>query len=276
MPSKSKKLHASEFTENSVPDFNPDALRTLTEKIESNFKNQGKGVRSKDAPARAKIEASNARKKTRENATKAQVSASAVKAASNGSTATGRQKSTAALKTTQGKKRLRDGRVKEASYGTKVGDVNATKLGTRQRNIGPDKDTNIEEEVRALGGTKEDVDLIANVMSESEMEGEKSALSKKSGNGLEKEILQLVRQLGVDTVGKKALMAVSESEEADEVNELQRNPDPDMIPTNKGTIGDKPALQTATSVGKGQRHLVSKQKCLVFGLFDNHADVGLV
>lgn len=276
MPAKSKKLNAFESTENLVPDFNPDALRSLTEKIESNFKNQGKGVSSKDAPARPKTKTTNVQKKTGENSAKALISTSAVKAASNGSTATGRQKPTVALKTSQGKKRWRDGRVKEEKKGTRGGDVNAIKLGTGNRKIDLDNDTNIDEEMKALGGTKEDVDLIANAMSESEMEGEEAGPSKNLGNGLERELLQLVRQLGADRVGKKEVMANSESEEADEVGEVEKNRDPDTISPNKVPIGVKPALQTATPVGKGQRSLVSKQNGRFFRLSDIYADFGLV
>lgn len=256
MPTQSKKLHALDFTENYVPAFNPDALRSLTEKIESNLKNQGKGAVSQDVPARLKTKAPRPSKTTRKVVAKAPVSVSAVKAVSNGSTAIKKQNFPAALKTSQGKKRLRDGRIKEESYGPKRDNVNSIKLGTRTRNIASDHHANIDEEIKTLGGTKEDVDLIADVVSESEMEDDEAGPNKNVGNVLEKEIIQLVRQLGVDRVGKKELMADSEAEEADKVEELEENGDSDLISSNKVTIGVKPDLQNAASVGKVQRSLI--------------------
>ena len=253
MPAKSVKLYAPKIMKNQDPSFNPDALRSLTEKIETNFKNQGKGPISKEGPARPKSKASKFQK-TKEHVARAPV------LASNGNAAIGKQKPTEALKTSQGKKRLRDGRVKEGSYGTKGVDVNTIKLGTKNWRMGSDSDTNIDEDFRALGGTEDDFDLIVDVMSESEIEGEEVVLTKNLG----KEIFQLVRQLGVDRMGKKEMMKGFESEETDEVEDSQEpeeTQNPDMITSNKVTIGVKRALQTATSVGKGQRSLVSNQPC---------------
>lgn len=271
MSAKSKKLHAPESTGKQVLDLNPDALRSLTEKIETTLKKPGKGANLKDVPVRSKTKAPNVKKKSGEHSSKTPVSTSVVKAVSNGSSEIVKQKPTMALKTNQGKKRLRDGRVKEESYGRKGHDVNNIKLGSRNRKPALGKDTKFDEEVRALGGTKEDVGLVAEVVSESEMEDEEAGLGKNLRNGLEKEILQLVRQLGVDRMGRNELMAGSESEEADGVDEQEDGEDPGMGPSSKVTNAVKPALQTATSVGKGQRSMVRKQNG---PLFDTHADFG--
>lgn len=264
MPVKSNKTHASESTANQVMDFNPDALRSLTEKIESTLKTPGKGANPKDVPVRAKNKNPNLKKKSGEDLSKAPASTSAVKAINHGSTVIGKQKPTMALKASQGKKRLRDGRVKEESYRRKERDVNTIKLGGRNWKPGSGEETKLDEEVRALGGTREDVELIAEVVSESEMEDEEAGLGKTLRDGLEKEILQLVRQLGVDRVGRNELMADSEPEEADEVNELKSIEDHGMGPSSKVTNGVKPAIQNTTSVGKGQRSMVSKQECRIF------------
>ena len=275
MPAKSKKLNASGSTITQVPDFNQDALRSLTGKIEGNLKNQGKGAISKDAPVRPKTTTPNVKKKTGENISKTPVSISAVKVASNDTTAKGKQKPAVALKTTQGKKRLRDGRVKEVRHRTTGDKVNTIQLGSRNLKIGSDKNTDIDEEMIALGGTKEDVDLIADIMSESEMEGEAAGPHKKLEDGFEKEILQMVRQPGVDRVGKRELMAGSESEEVNKIRDLEENRNYDTASSNEMTTGVKPALKTAASVGKGQRSLVSNQQYPSFIPSDIHADVGL-
>lgn len=276
MPANSKKLHTSESTENQVPDFKPDALRSLTEKIESTLKNQGEGAVSKDTPVRPKTKTPNIKKEGGQHVARAPMSTSLVKAVINGSTIIEKQKPIAALKASQEKKRLRDGRVKEKSYGRNGKDVNAIKHGTKNQKNGSGNDTNIDEEVRAFGATKEDVDLIADVVSESEMEDEGEELGKNLGNGLEKEILQLVRQIGVDRIGKKELMADSESDEAAEVDDLEENGDSDMVSSIKITNFVKPASQVATSVGKGQKSLVSKHICVFSVPFNMHVDFGLV
>ncbi len=257
MPAISKKCDTTEPAGSQVPDFKPDALRSLTERIESNLINRGKGAISKNAAPRSKANTPNAKKKRGEYAVKAPVSMSTVQATSKGSTPIGNQKPTKALKMSQGKKRLRDGRIKGESDGKNRDNVNAVKLGTRNRKAGLDTVNKLEDEMKALGGTKEDVDLIADIASESDMEGGEPESSKNLGNGLEKEIEQLVRQLGVDRVAKNELMADSEPEEVEEPVE---NWNSDMTYSNTEMISGKPALETTASIGKGQRSLVSKQQ----------------
>ena len=256
MPAKSK-THFPVSSENDVPDFNPDTLRSLTEKIESNLIHPNKRGFSKGTPTKPKTKIPNFGEEHRQHGITPSKSKSAVSSASNGSMIRGKQKPAGTLESSQRKKRLRDGRVKGEGHWKRSNDVNSIKLGSRNRNTGSNNDINFDEELRALGGTKEDVDLIAEIASGSEIEGEEASLS--SGSGLEKETLQLIRQLGVDRVGKRDLLAESESVEADEVEMLEEDFHPEMIDSNAERIGSKPALSNATSAGKGQRSLVSKQ-----------------
>ena len=264
MPLLSKDYHISGSTENQIPDFNTDTLRNLTEQIASNFKrqgNQGKGPILKDTTARLKTRPSNAKKELGEHAIKTPVSTSS---ASNGIPAKGNQKPTVALKPSQAKKRSRDGRIKERSGGMEGEDVGpskpeASKPQNSKRILGSEINNNIDEEIRALGGTKEDVDLVANLMSGSEIEDEEARPSKELGDGLEKEVLQLIRQLGVDRVSQKEVMADSESEEAEEVEKLE----------------DIRISDLTTSVGRGQSSLVSKEQHLSFRLSNGHANFAL-
>lgn len=256
MPAISKKYPVPKSTEDQIPEFGSDALRSLAENIKSNIKNQGKRAIVKDVAARSKTRAPNAKKKIEGHEAKDPVSTYTVQAASNGTTP--RRKQKPIVKASQGKKRLRDGRIKEESHGAKFDNFNSTKLGTRYREIRSDTDINIDDEIRVLGGTKEDVELIANVMSESEIEGEEANPSNNLGNGFEKEILQMVRSIGIDSVAREELMADSESGKGGEGEEQDKDRDPDMAQKVE-RIGVKSALQDATSVGKGQRSLVSKQ-----------------
>ena len=257
MPAKSKDSHFPASLENGIPDFDPHTLRSLTDKIESNLIYSNKGRFSKGTPAKPNTKTPSFGEKHKQHAATASKPKSAINSASNGSVMRGKQNPAGTPESSQRKKRLRDGRVKEEGHWKRSNDVNSIKLGSRNRSTGSDSDIIFDEEVRALGGTKEDVDLIAEIASGSEIEGEEASLS--SGSRLEKETLQLIRQLGVDRVGKRDLIAEIESVEADEVEVLEDDIHPEMINSNAGRIGIKPALSNATSAGKGQRSLVSKQ-----------------
>ena len=276
MRSLSNKYYSSDPTEIRVPDFNSDTLRSLTETIDSNLKDQGKRAISKDTAAKSKSKTLNAKRKRREDVARPPVSKSTVHVASNGSKTTLKQKPTVALKTSQGRKRLRGGRIKGESDERKGDYISISKLRTSNRGFGSGNDNNIHEEIRALGGTEEDVELIANVISESEIEEEEARPSKDLENCVEEEMLQLVRQLGVDRVAKKELMVDSELEDADEVEEMEENWNPDITPPNRESVGVDLALQNAITVGRGQQSLVSKQQCLFFGPRNDHTDFGLV
>ena len=258
MPALLKDRPSSASTENQIPDFNPDTLRNLTEQIASNLQSQGNGSILKDTAARSRTKPSNADKEIGEYAIKTPISSSA---ASNGITAKGNQKPTVASKTSQAKKRSRDGRIKETSDGMRGENFGPNKPETSQpqnskKKIRSDIDNNIHEEMRALGGTKEDVNLIANLMSDSEIEDEEARPSKEIVHGLEKEVLQLDRQLGVDRVSQKEVMADSDSDEAEEAEKLQDIRNPDLT----------------TSVGRGQSSLVSREQRLFFRLSNGHAN----
>ena len=240
MPAKSQNPHFSASSENGVPDFDPEILRSLTDKIESNLIYPNRGGFSKGTPAKPKTQTPKFGEKHRQHAITASKVNSAVNSASNGSMMRGKQKPAGTPASSQRKKRLRDGRVKEDGHWKRPDDVNSVRLGSRNWSTGSNSDITFDEELRALGGTKEDVDLIAEIASGSEIEGEEASLS--SGSGLEKETLQLIRQLGVDRVGKRDLIAESECMEADEVEVLE-------------------------IAGKGQRSLVSKQPFLFVSRF---------
>ena len=254
MPALLKDYPSSASTENLIPDFNPDTLRSLTEQIASNLQSQGKGPILKDTAARSRTKPSNADKEIGEYAIKTPISSSA---AGHGITAKGNQKPTVASKPSQAKKRSRDGRIKERSDEMRGKSLGPDKPETCQpqnskKKIRSDIDNNIDEEMRALGGTKEDVDLIANLMSDSEIEDEEARTSKEIVDGLEKEVSQLVRQLGVDRVSQKEVMADSESEDAEEVEKLEDIRNPGL------TI----------SVGRGQSSLVSRETTPILPSFE--------
>ena len=275
MSANSKNNYTSASVPNQVPEFNPDTLRSLTDRIANNLKNKGKGPILKDIAARPKNKTSNIKRKLGEHAIKSTISNPAGKAGSNGSMAKGKEQPTLALKQAQGKKRLRDGRVKERSIGTNGNSATIGKLETSKTECVSDNDTFIDDEVRALGGTKEDVDLVANIISGSEIEEEQTSSNNNPRRGLEEEVLQLVRQLGVDRLAQEDSMAEFESEEADGVDKMEENRSHDLMSSNQETSGTNLALPKATSVNTSQQSLVSRKQYPVVRLNDNHANFGL-
>ena len=257
MPAKSKNPHFPASLETGVPDFDPHTLRSLTDKIESNLIFPNKGGFSKGTPANLKTKTPRLGEKHRQHPITASKPDPAVDSASNGNMMRGKQNPAGTPESSQRKKRLRDGRIKEEGHWKRSNDVNSIKLGSRNRSTRSNGDIIFDEDLRALGGTKEDVDLIAELASGSEIEGEVASLS--SASGLERETLQLIRQLGVDRVGKRDVIAESNSVEADKVEVLEEDIHPEIISSNAGKIGIKPALSNASSAGKGQRSLVSTQ-----------------
>ena len=257
MPAISKSHHISEPMKNQDPNFHQDVLRSLTENVESKLKFQSKGPSSKDAAARPKTNSSGIKRRSGEHLVNVPVSTSTVRATNNGSTPIKKRNPTIVSKMSQGKKRSRDGHVKDESDGAKGKYVNKFNIRTGTLRTASDHIDRFNEDVRALGGTREDVDLTADVKSESEMEGE-AVNSEKNQENVETEISQLIRQLGVDKLAKQDMLADSETEEADEVGELHESWSPDETSSNKRPISFKSASSTTITIDKGHRSLVSK------------------
>ena len=255
MAPKSKKHAGSQVHDDGLPDLNPDALLSLTQKIETNLKKPDKGAVSKAAPARPQ-----ANKLRKEKANGELNRSSGPKARpkeqSNGkSPSIGKQKPAPTPKSSQGKKRLRDGQVKEPGF-VKSGDyVNGIKLGTGTQKPAAENNAEIEEDIQALGGTKDDLDLVADAPSDSEMEGEAAEVGETSGRDLRKELQQLVRQLGVDKRPQKDLSETTDTEDEGEV----QNPEPRNHTGGKVAPpvvnGMKPETKAAKPSGKGQMSL---------------------
>ena len=169
-----------------------------------------------------------------------------------------KRKLTLASEMGRGKKRLQNGSVKDEGDGSAIDGLKTIERAIKKLKTRSDNDNDLNEEIRALGGTKEDVDLIADIASESEMEGNQSRLSKHLGNGLEKELAQLVQQLGVHRVAQKELMAGFESDDATETEELKDGQDAHEPPPSSKMIDLKSVSQAAICDGQGQKSLVSK------------------
>ncbi|KAL8936601.1 MAG: hypothetical protein Q9216_004844 [Gyalolechia sp. 2 TL-2023] len=124
----------------------------------------------------------------------------------------------------RGKKRLRDGQVKDSA------DTNQLKSASKvkgRRNKDFVDHSRLEQEILALGGTKDDLKLIEDGLSDSEFEGGTSNSETPAARGLKKELLRLVQELGIEKVSRE----VDEASESD-----QDRSDTDIKNTGKNGI----------------------------------------
>lgn len=255
MSETQQQMDGPESAQFTTPNFDIDAVRTLTEKIQGGLKTQSTG--SVLGKSSAKLKSSNGSTKSKSGGKKSRAPLS--NPSSNGkTTAVKKAEHTVTSKQTQGKKRSRDGNFKDDTYSNNNADVNSIKLGRRAPKSTANENSKIEDEIRALGGTEEDLDLIQNALSESEMEGEDPQESKPLGSSLNKETLQLVRQLGVDNMGRAYMLAESESEMERVVSQLDVSELDGK--TMRSLNGIKPATIASRPIGKSQRVLVSLQQ----------------
>ena len=219
MPARLKKsFEASDakIQGDKLPNLKPDTLLSLTEKIQQNLKK----APSDEKPRNLAVKTS---KKQREEiqtsggvellvrSTKPPTNSEGRK---NGIAELAEKKSAQIPAPQEGRKRLRDGQVK-ASPNSRS-DANKTKLGTKGSK-GVKASFNIEAEILALGGTKDDYELIAEALSDSEIEGEDLAQAKASRNDLQKDLARLVKELGVE----KAIIQQEEEEEENPTSESE-------------------------------------------------------
>ena len=192
-----------------LPALPLNALSNLTQKIESKLKQHEKGSQSKRANAKPKGKNEKQGKRSQGNQVDriAQVS----NESNRSKQAVGKREPTSVPQLNQGKKRSRDGKVKDQRQQKNGDDANTTGLGSRESKTVMNGGINIPEDIQELGGTRDDMDLIANVPSDSEVEGDNVADSE-----IKTELQQLIRQLGVDSMDRREQMDDTVSEQEDD------------------------------------------------------------
>ena len=241
MPEKSKKSRSSPLKEDQLPNFDSNALFSLTKKIEGNLKRQtGKKV-SKPTAAHSQIRGE---KKTGGDETNSIERITPRTEPDGKSQELGDQKPTSAPKLSPGKKRSRNGRIKGPGFQEQDGDVNGNKLGKKMSRSLVHGGLEVDQEVRALGGTQDHINLIADAASDSEMEG-----GVMPDENINKELQQLIRQLGVDTMGRKELFndagLALEDERVERMQEAHTN--------GRDSIQQPIGVTTDTSAVKAKR-----------------------
>ena len=101
----------------------------------------------------------------------------------------------------RGKKRLRDGQVKEPAS------AKSKSNGVQRNQKSHDGDIlsrpRLEQEILALGGSKDDLKLIEDGESASEFESGDRGPEKSATGGLKKELLRLVQELGIEQISQE-------------------------------------------------------------------------
>lgn len=215
MPTRSKKLPVNASTslsETQLPDLKADALLNLTNKINENFgrTSQEKQVKVKHLKSkRAKSKETN-----RNTGTSPSGSIQTSKLLLNGNDHKTTLLPSSDAQQLKGKKRLRDGQIKEPSKSRRS--VINTRLGENAVRDGENIKSGLEEEVLALGGTMDDYELVAGAPSESEMEGDDKKTSQASHKSLGRDLQQFVRGLGIDKVDVQETDQSPKSEQAEQ------------------------------------------------------------
>ncbi len=259
MPARLKKwLEASNAhtQEIDLPELNPDSVLSLTEKIQNNLK-KVPNEKTRKAPV---IKTNNGRiqaprpLKVMEPSAKSANPPTVVEGQSNGNAKLVGKKSVLVPKPQQGKKRLHDGKVKGLSNSRS--DVNSVKLGAKA-NKASTESFNIEEEILALGGTKEDYELVAEALSDSEIEGHELDQTKALRGDLQKDLAFLVKELGVEKAHFKEMEEYSDSEvdaesiDSNLVTTFDKGPPPILQNGGESTV------QSTKPTGKSSPRLVS-------------------
>ena len=206
MPSKSRRNISYERNDNVLPDLNAGSLQNLTRKIQDNFKSSNE-ISSKSQAVKHK---NTQRKKAPASESNTAPKATQPKFTTKDTLNTKRLQPTSISSSNsdqlQGKKRLRNGQLKVAEKTGQVKRINAnnTQLGTRPTQPSIDGH-DFEDEVLALGGGKDDFELIKDAASESELEGDDGGSSRGRIAGLSGELSQIVQELGIKDVENRVL-----------------------------------------------------------------------
>ena len=220
MPGKVAQKAVADLGDGLLPTFNADALSNLTLNVESKLKNKGSSTVSKksrwtgNSGEKSELRRS---KKAPKPVIQAPESRSIETPKVNGNDSSqAKAKPSQPVKISQGKKRSSDGKVKSPTDPPKnANGVNGTKLGVRSLKSTSNVNPAIEDDIRALGGTEDDIGLIADAPSDLELENENEHGDDKSGN-ISKEVQQLIRQLGVDKLGLQEQAYETEDEDEEE------------------------------------------------------------
>ncbi|KAL1966458.1 hypothetical protein VTN77DRAFT_4380 [Rasamsonia byssochlamydoides] len=225
-----------------LPSLDESALASLTQKIEQKLQS-GSGA-SKDSQKKQNDSASSAKKKSKE---KSKDSA---------------QKPEGEQKANQGKKRNRNGDV--IAREEKDGKNNKPSNSKPQ---GDSKDDVLRREILALGGSKEDFDLLADVDSGSEVEnsanGTKGVKGQPDEDSLRKELRKLLKgagQIKLGDIGEEELEKEEDDDDSEDEDDNGGVEVEDSVSTAKKTPPPPPSKKATKDKNKNKNKDKDKDK----------------
>ncbi|KAL8766349.1 MAG: hypothetical protein Q9209_006876 [Squamulea sp. 1 TL-2023] len=195
----------------------PETVSSLASKIEANFKNH----KYERVPQKKQEASSTKRKTASESGMNGRIPVPKTGPKTNG---TPRKAGSSEVRKpnlgpeARGKKRLRDGQLKDPSDRELRTNGTFTTQENGQNTIGAQ--AILEQEILALGGSKEDLELIKGDASDSEIEANASTSKDPASKALKKELLRFVQDLGI-TEALQEDQADSESGEGEVQSTVQ-------------------------------------------------------
>ena len=213
-------------------DFNlrPDALSALTKNIEANLKNAKSKVPPQNRLKNGVLISGNA------------------KYLSNGKIS---QKYSSSKVPLQGKKRVQGGQLKEPGHPVRKPGNHTPNKRTEVRLLS--ERSQLEEEILALGGTENDLKLVADLASDSEIEGDLLESKSSAPDGLRKDLSGLIQELGIKRLAPNdSDIETSREEQSD----LDGTVDTIKSVYNNGSSKDIEAKHSIQVARPGKRGLV--------------------
>ncbi|KAL8686978.1 MAG: hypothetical protein Q9218_006726, partial [Villophora microphyllina] len=226
---KPEKALRSGDTDNQNLELKPDTISLLTKKIEANLKNgqNGQTLRKKQNPVKTGGK-NTAQKKSADSNHRLDNKTSQTKSLE-----------IAAHDPPRGKKRLRDGQLKASSNGKPP--IKGAEKAAKKSYTGTQANLDLEREIIELGGSKDDLKLIEDAESGSEIAGNTPSSEKPALNGLEKDLLRYVKELGIDQVSQVSEEDPISEQDDDDASVVEGATDDTSAMVRQGTAPVKPA-----------------------------------
>lgn len=249
-----QRMPATVSQETELPSLKPEALWSLTKKIEVNLK-KAPVERASKTP---QLKPPKARKTKDSNSRPTELSEAKVKTTAKsrngGVTQSAPKLPLPVPQRPEGKKRFRDGQIKGPDNSRS--EVNKIKVTGRESSKASRHNLNIEEEILALGGTKDDYQLIADALSDSEIEGNDMDIHSVPLDDMQRELLRLVKELGVEKAHAQEQGDPQGEEQDDSFEDGDRDSNPLNVPPRINGNGEKSTLQLTGATGKGSSYIV--------------------
>lgn len=258
---KSKKQPANaapEILGAELPELKAEALLSLTNRIEANFNKSPFKNPDKAQLAQPKKERKKASKKSDKLPLTA-IDTPSVSKSRRFSNDSKPQLSSIPNAQLRGKKRLRDGKIKGLGNNESI-----VKDTQREGKVSSTAQSGLEEDVLALGGTRDDYKLVEGAPSDSEIEGDDKEPMKGSHVTLGQDVFQFVKDLRIGKVNIKELGS-SESEQGrkyihDRKKHLQLRTA--ITPSKSTDEPRRPEGKKVTNRASSQLVGLARQQCL--------------